>query len=61
MQLPHLDHKRVQQKVLQNNQEDTSNNNSTNNNNTSTNNNDCNSIKNQDSNPTINAQRNKLP
>ena len=50
--------KRVQQKVLQNNQEDTSNNNSTNNN-TSTNNNGSNSISNQDSMPTINAQRNK--
>ena len=51
--------KRVQQKVLQNNQEDTSNNNSTNNNNTSTNNKGSNSINNQDSNPTINIQRNK--
>ena len=51
--------KRVQQKVLQNNLEDTSNNNPTNNNNTSTNNNGSNSINNQDSNPIINIQRNK--
>ena len=50
--------KRVQQKVLHNNQEDTSTNNSINNNNTSTNNND-NNINNQGSNPTINAPRNK--
>ena len=51
--------KRVQQKVLQNNWEDTSINNSSNNNNTSINNNGSNSINNQDSNPTINVQRNK--
>ena len=55
--------KRVQQKVLQNNWEDTSNINSTNNNNnTSTNNkgnNNNNNNNNQDSNPATNAQRNK--
>ena len=57
---PALAIKRVQQKVLQNNWEYASNNNSTNNNNTSTNNNGSNSINNQDSNPTINVQRNKI-
>ena len=54
--------KRVQQRVLQNNWEDTNNNNNSNNNNniTSTNN-SCNNNNNnnQDSNPTTNAQRNK--
>ena len=47
----------VQQKVLQNNWEDTSTNNPTNNNNTSTNNNGSNNINNQDSNPTIHVPR----
>ena len=52
--------KRVQQKVLHNNWEDTSNNiNSTNKNNTSTNNRGNNNNNNQDSNPATNAQRNK--
>ena len=50
--------KRVQQKVLNNNQEDTSNNNSTNNN-TGDNNNGNMNNNNQGSNPTINRQGNK--
>ena len=51
--------KRVQQKVLNKNWEDTSQNNSTNNNITIDNNNGNNNNNNQDSSPTINRQTNK--
>ena len=51
--------KRVQQKVLNNNWEDTSNNNSTNTSNTGDNNNSNTINNNQGSNPTINRQGNK--
>ena len=49
--------KRIQQKVLHNNREDSSNNNSTNN--TSQNNSGNTNVNNQDNNPTINVQRNR--